>query len=197
VLRNWDRQNNLDSRGSHVFREWWFIAMNTPGIWRVPFDRANPVNTPAGLNLRDDATRTKVWEALDRAVAAIRTAGFALDAPLREVQAKTTNHGRVPLHGGTGLEGVLNIIETNAVPALTRNGYVPTSGTSYLQAVTFDDRGPVADALLTYGQSSQPDSPFAYDQLEAFSRKEMQRLPFHAEDIVRQRVGEVLRLNLP
>jgi acyl-homoserine-lactone acylase len=197
VLGNWDRQNNLDSRGSHVFREWWFIAMNTPGIWRVPFDRANPVNTPAGLNLRDDATRTKVWEALDRAVAAIRTAGFALDAPLREVQAKTTNHGRVPLHGGTGLEGVLNIIETNAVPALTRNGYVPASGTSYLQAVTFDDRGPVADALLTYGQSSQPDSPFAYDQLEAFSRKEMQRLPFHAEDIVRQRVGEVLRLNLP
>ena len=173
VLKDWDRQDNLGSRGSHLFREWWSIALTMPGIWRVPFDRADPVNTPAGLDLRDGATRTKVWDALDRAVATIRAAGFALDAPLREVQARTTRHGRVPLHGGTGREGVLNVIETDAVPALTRSGYVPTSGTSYLQAVTFDERGPVADALLTYGQSSQADSPFAFDQLDAFSKKQM------------------------
>jgi len=196
VLRAWDRQNNLESRGSHLFREWWSAAVKTPGIWRVPFDRADPVNTPAGLNLGDGATRTRIWEAMDGAVAAVRAAGFALDAPLREVQARGTNGGRVPLHGGTNLEGVLNIIETSASPALTRSGYVPTSGTSYVQAVAFDERGPVADALLTYGQSSQPDSPLAYDQLAAFSRKEMQRLPFHAEDVARQRVGDVLRLQV-
>ena len=196
VLKDWDRQNNLDSTGSVVFREWWSIARSAPGVWRVPFDRTDPVNTPAGLNLRDEATRTKIWQAMDRAVAGMRAAGIALNAPLGEVQGKPTGRGRVPLHGGIGIEGVLNIIDTYAVPALTKTGYVPTWGASYLQAVTFDERGPVADALLTYGQSSQPDSPFAYDQLPAFSAKEMPRLPFHAEDIARQRVGEVLRLRV-
>ena len=60
--------------------------------------------------------------------------------------------------------------------------------------MTFDERGPVADAMLTYGQSSNPDSPFAFDQLQWFSRKEWPRLPFHAADIEQQRVGAVLRL---
>jgi acyl-homoserine-lactone acylase len=60
-----------------------------------------------------------------------------------------------------------------------------------------DNRGPIADAVLTYGQSSQADSPYSYDQLEAFSRKEMMRLPFHADDVARQRAGEVLRLRMP
>ena len=197
ILRAWDRTNDLDSRGSHVFREWWSAAANIPGVWRLPFDRADPLNTPAGLNLGDEATRAKIWEALDKAVIAIRAAGIALDAPLREVQTRITSHGAVAVPGGTSLEGVLNVIETDATPALSRTGYAPASGTSYLQAVTFDDGGPVADALLTYGQSSQADSPFAFDQLEAFARKALPRLPFNAADIARQRVGAVLRLTLP
>ena len=196
ALRRWDRMDNLDSRGAHVFREWWDSARNIPGIWRVPFDRADPVNTPSGLNVADATVRAKIWEAMDKAVTTIRTAGFPLDAPLSAVQGRVAGGARIPIHGGTDAEGILNVIDNPSGPALGRDGYVPIFGTSYLQAVTFDDRGPVADALLTYGQSSQPDSPYAADQLQLFSKKEMQRLPFHPEDVARGRIGEVLRLEV-
>jgi acyl-homoserine-lactone acylase len=195
VFAKWDRTNNLDARGSHLFREWWNNVRSTPSLVRVPFDRDDPLNTPAGINVKDDAVRTKVWEAMDKAVADVRAAGFALDAPLGEVQGQRTPNGRIALHGGTQQEGVLNILEGDGAP-LGRNGYVPVSGTSYLQSVTFDDRGPVADAMLTYGQSSLPDSPHAFDQLPLFARKELQRLPFHPGDVARARVGDVLKLEV-
>ena len=63
--------------------------------------------------------------------------------------------------------------------------------------VRFDARGPVAQGLLSYGQSTDPASPHANDQLRRFSRGEWPALPFHAEDIAKARIGEVLTLVRP
>ncbi len=191
ALRGWNRADNLDSTAAHLFREFWRRAKDIPNVYRVAFDPADPVATPAGLRLSDDTVRAKVFEALAAAAADSKKAGFALDAPLGTVQVKPTNAGPVPVHGGDEFEGVLNKIET--LP-LGPKGLEPVYGTSYVQTVTFDDRGPVAEALLTYGQSSDPASPRAYDQLQAFSRKQWPKLPFHPDDVAAQRVGEVLRL---
>lgn len=68
------------------------------------------------------------------------------------------------------------------------------TGDKKMQTVTFDARGPVAQAILTYGQSTDPASPHATDQLRLFSAKQWPQLPFHAEDVARERVGETLRL---
>jgi acyl-homoserine-lactone acylase len=66
-----------------------------------------------------------------------------------------------------------------------------------VQTVGFDNRGPVAQALLTYGQSSDPASPHAADQLRLYARKVWPRLPFHADEVERERVGPVLKLTRP
>jgi len=55
----------------------------------------------------------------------------------------------------------------------------------------------VAQGLLTYGQSTNPASPHATDQLWLFSRKQWPALPFHPEDVEKSRVGEVLRITRP
>ena len=191
VLRGWNRTDNLDAAGAHLFREFWRKAKDVPNVWRVPFDPKDPVATPSGLRLSDDAVRGKVWEALVSAAAESKKAGFALDAPLGKVQVKPTSQGAVAVHGGDEFEGVLNKIETLPFGA---KGLEPVYGTSYVQTVTFDDRGPVAQAFLTYGQSSQPDSPRAFDQLPAFSRKEWPKLPFHPAEVAAQKVGDVLKL---
>jgi acyl-homoserine-lactone acylase len=193
ALRGWDRTDNLESAGAHLFREFWRRARDIPNVWRVPFDAKDPVATPSGLRLADEAVRTKVWEALAGAAAESKKAGFALDAPLGKVQVKPTPQGLVAVHGGDEFEGVLNKIETLPFGA---KGLEPVYGTSYVQTVTFDERGPVAEAFLTYGQSSQPDSPRAFDQLPAFSRKQWPKLPFHPQDVTAQRVGEVLKLTV-
>lgn len=198
ALKGWDRRNNLESRGAHLFREWWRQAKDIPGLWRQPFSPADPVRTPAGLKLDDAKVRSALFEALDKAVATVRAAGFPLDATLAAVQFKrmnaATGGGSTPVHGGDEFEGVLNKVETQGVPTLPKTGYDVNYGSSYMQTVTFDARGPVGQAILTYGQASQPDSPLAFDQLKNFAAKRWVDLPFHAEDVARQRVGPVLTL---
>ena len=199
ALRGWDRRNNLDSRGAHLFREFWRNARNIPGVYRLPFDVNQPVATPAGLKMGDAAVAAKVWEALGGAVKLVRANGFALDAPLGSVQfpdAAVTREA-IPLHGGEEFEGVLNNLGRQEPVPMGKAGARIDYGTSYVQTVTFDARGPVAQAILSYGQSTNLDSPHASDQMREFSAKRWQALPFHPEDIARQRVGEPLRLTRP
>jgi acyl-homoserine-lactone acylase len=47
-----------------------------------------------------------------------------------------------------------------------------------VQTVTFDDAGPVAQAMLVYGQSVDPKSPYFGDQVPLFSNKQWPLLPF-------------------
>lgn len=196
VLAAWDRHNNLESRGQYVFREWWRTASAIEGLWKRPFDPADPLNTPAGLATDDAGVRAALLAALEDSVARVRTAGFALDATLGEVQTHIARDGVVGVHGGPEIEGVLNKVETAEPVPLEEGGYRIVFGSSYIQTVTFDDRGPVADAMLVYGQSSQADSPFHFDQLPLYRDKQWMRLPFHPQDVERERVGEVMRLTL-
>ena len=194
ALRGWDRSNNADARGAHLFREFWRVASSVPGIYRLPFDKTNPVATPAGLKLDDAAVSAKVWDALTQAVLKVRAAGFALDATLGSVQRPLINEEAIALHGGEEIEGVLNNLGNQFAPGIGAKGLRIDYGSSYIQTVTFDNRGPVAQAILSYGQSSNPASPHATDQMRLYAAKQWPTLPFHAEDVARERMGEVLRL---
>lgn len=194
ALAAWDRHNNLDSRGAHLFREFWRPALAIPRLWRVPFDPAQPVATPHGLNMADAEVAAKVWATLGQAVDKVRAAGFALDATLGSVQRPAITDEAIALHGGDEIEGVLNNLGRLAPAGVSKDGLRIDYGSSWIQTVTFDDRGPVAQGLLTYGQSTDPASPHATDQLRLFSRKEWPVLPFHAADVARARVGPVLEL---
>jgi acyl-homoserine-lactone acylase len=197
ALRGWNLSSDGEARGAHLFREFWRTARGIPGVYRLPFDPAQPVATPAGLKMGDEAVAAKVWEALAGAVTKVRGAGFALDAPLASVQHPATTDEPIGLHGGDEIEGVLNNLGDRASPGIGPKGIRVDFGTSYVQTVGFDERGPLAQAILTYGQSSNPESPHATDQLMLFAARQWPTLPFHAEDVARARVGEVLVLQRP
>ena len=197
ALARFGKVNDIDARGAHLFREFWRSGSTIAGVWRQPFDPARPAATPAGLKMDDAAVAGKVWEALGAAVKKVREAGFALDAPLGEVQRAATSATPIGLHGGDEIEGVLNNLGDRRSPGIGKGGIVIDYGTSYVQTVTFDERGPVAHALLTYGQSTDPASPHATDQTRLFVRKEWPRLPFHRDEIAAQRIGAPLVLQRP
>lgn len=197
ALKGWSRRNDVDARGAHVFREFWRAARVIPGVHRVAFDPQQPVATPSGLKMADPTVAAKVWDALAHAVNNIRGAGFALDATLGSLQHPAMTDEPIALHGGDEIEGVLNNLGRQEISGITKDGLRIDYGTSYVQTVTFDAKGPVAQALLTYGQSTNPESAFANDQLRLFSRKEWPTLPFLAEDVAKARVGETLRLTRP
>jgi acyl-homoserine-lactone acylase len=195
VLAAWDRTSNAESAGSPLFREFWRKAKDISTVWRVPFDPGRPVDTPSGLDMANPVTRDAVFKALGNAVVVVRAAGYAADVALGIPQSRMVHGVTVPLHGGNEFEGVLNKLDTQGQPTIETGGYRINYGSSYMQVVTFDDRGPVAQGILTYGQSSEPDAEHAYDQLPMFAAKRWQPLPFHPADIDMQRVGKAVRLD--
>ena len=122
VLAAWDRTSNSASKGAPLFREFWRKAKDIPKVWRVPFDPAQPVTTPAGLDMASAATRDAVFKALADAVALVRGAGFAPDVALGEVQARVVRGQKIALHGGDEFEGVLYKLETQGQPTLNADG---------------------------------------------------------------------------
>jgi acyl-homoserine-lactone acylase len=197
ALRGWDLRNQSDSRGAHLFREFWRQARAVRKVWRVAPDPAQPVATPHGLKMDDPAVAAAVWVALGDAVRAVRRAGFAIDAPLADVLRAVNTQPPIGLHGGDEYVGVLNNIGQVTDGAITTQGIVVDYGTSYVQAVGFDARGPVAHALLTFGQSSHVGTPHATDQTLLYARKTWVRQPFHAEDVAAARLGPPIRLTRP
>lgn len=188
VLRAWDGKAELDSRGAVLFFSFLRqLGGNVPNLYSTPFDPANPVATPAGLN---PEAADAIKRALAAAAAELTTAGVPLDAPLGQVQATMRGEARIPIHGGPHIAGILNMMQSRVTP----QGLVPVHGSSYVQIVSFDENGPVADAILSYSQSTDPASPHSADQTRAFSGKQWHRLPFTTRDIRRQALGPARRL---
>jgi len=190
ALGKWDRRFDADSRGAHLFRAFWPQAEKIKGVWAVPFDPANPVTTPRDLATEGE-TGTKLLEALAATVTSMEEAGQALDARWGDEQLVMAGNAAIPIHGGPGTLGILNMQESERAAS---GKLVPRHGTSYIQIVGFDDKGPVADAILSYSQSTDPASPHAADQTRAYAEKRWHRLPFHREDIRAQAIGKPLRI---
>ena len=113
VLQDWDLHENLDSKGALLFRRFATRAARRgavagpPAIWRTPFDAADPVNTPRGLNTDEPARRAR--RSPTRSTTCTGSA-IPLDAPLREVQFETRGGEKIPIHGGPGDPGDFNAI---------------------------------------------------------------------------------------
>lgn len=194
VLRRWDRSVDSDSRGALLFDRFWRkAASSVPGaeLWKVPFDAVDPVRTPRGLN----TAAPGVGRALADTVTELKAAGIALNAPLREHQFVVRNGKRIPVGGGTESLGIWNKIEPVWNPAA--GGYAGVSaGSSYIQAVGWDNsRCPVARTLLTYSQSSNPNSPHYSDQTRLFSGERWVTSRFCEKDIARSPQLKVVRVH--
>jgi acyl-homoserine-lactone acylase len=88
-----------------------------------------------------------------------------------------------PGGNGTTLEPLELPDKMEGSQFLTKEGYPINSGTSFLMALEYTDRGPRAQAILTYGQSGDPKSPHFSDQTELFSKKQWRPILFTNEEI--------------
>ncbi|UOD31557.1 acylase [Massilia violaceinigra] len=175
-LNQWDRTVNLDSNiGYLYFTGLWERILRVPGMWAVPFNPADPVNTPHGLNRDNPAIATTVRQALAAAAQDVAKMGVSQDARWGDVQLATRGTRRIPIHGGKGTDGVYNAIGT--VPS--GDGKLEVIyGTSYIQTVSFNKDGPQVQAMLAYSQSTDPASKHFADQTERFSKKEWITQPY-------------------
>jgi acyl-homoserine-lactone acylase len=185
VLAGWDLRENLDSRGAVLFRRFLTRLFETApaGMWRVPFDPNDPVNTPRELNTDNPA----VERSLRAAIEDVRGLGKGLNVTLREVQFERRGSEKIPIHGGPGdPEGDFNAINVEWVPG---EGYpnVP-HGSSFVMVARLDgSRCATARSILTYSQSTNAESRFSADQTRMFSRKAWKPMLFCEKDILADR----------
>ncbi|MGW1141042.1 penicillin acylase family protein [Streptomyces zhihengii] len=193
ALAGWDGRMDTGSRGALLFDRFWrALTASVPAsrLWKVPFSAADPVATPHTL----DTASPEFAAALTGAVAQLRAAGIAPDAPLGDHQFVVRGGERYPVHGGTESLGVWNKIEAAWQPSA--GGYAEVAhGTSHVQAVGWDGSGcPVARTLLSYAQSSSPASAHHRDQTALYSGERWVTSRFCERDILASPELEVVRV---
>ncbi|WP_065617293.1 acylase [Pseudomonas moraviensis] len=180
-LKAWDGRANLDSGlGLVHFQNIMQALLESPDIWRVAFNPADAQNTPRGLAVEQPAVAKALREAMMASVQLTGKMGLKADARWGDIQVVSSGGQQTPIHGGPGTLGIYNAMQS--VPR--EDGKLEVvSGTSYLQVVSFDEKGPHAQGLLAFSLSSDPASKYSRDQTEAFSKKQWSVLPFTEQQI--------------
>jgi acyl-homoserine-lactone acylase len=148
----------------------------------VQFDPAQPLTTPAGIA----ADPAKLAAALHDAIAALRHAGIALDAPRSAALYVQRNGERIPLFGGCDAGGYFTAA-CAAHPFDTR-GYsmdINPNGDTYLQLVSFDGDQVLARTMLASSESGDPASPHYADATRDYAARRWLSVPFSEASIAR------------
>lgn len=200
VLDAFNGHMNENSPGAVLFREWLaqfdYREMQRAGaVFAEPFDASQPLSSPHTLASADAAL-----DALTAAVTILDTAGLPLDSTLGSTQRARFADRETPVHGGNRHEGTTNLIISGqpqhplapeaqdriaGSKLLTEEGYTVVHGSSFILGLTFDDQGPRARVILTYGQSSDPGSDYFDSQTALFRQREWREALFTPEAIAR------------
>jgi acyl-homoserine-lactone acylase len=197
ILGTWDGTSNIDAVGTHIFREFWDQLKEVPTrandpveIFAQAFDPNDPVNTPNTLDVSNPTVAEEVKKSLGKGVDILIGAGIELDKQWGEIQYVTRNGENIPIHGGT-TDTSFGVISSRLVDG---EGYSDIrAGNSYMQTVTWENSAsscPEAFAILTYSQSSDPESPHYSDQTKLYSNKKWIDMPYCAEDITAMAITE-------
>lgn len=180
-LKAWDGRANLESGiGLVHFQNIMQAMQQSPQAWRVAFDPKDAQHTPRGLAVEKPEVAKALREAILASAESAAKTGLTANTRWGDVQVVSSGGQQTPIHGGPGTLGIYNAIQS----VLREDGKLEVvSGTSYLQVVTFDDKGPHAEGLLAFSLSSDPASKYSRDQTEAFSKKQWSVLPFTEQQI--------------
>jgi acyl-homoserine-lactone acylase len=190
VVADWDHSADEGSRGALLFEAWYRSYARDPAVpkdsslplyftypaFRVPYDPADPLNTPQGLHETTIAVQTLIrvagefqsryggldvpWGTVHRTVLATRDATFQQVIPLSDD----------PESGPDDVFGPIRTVWPFPAPDGRIWHY---GGDGYVQLVEFTPKGARAQALLTYGNWSRPGSPHITDQLPLFDAKQL------------------------
>ncbi|WP_339385881.1 penicillin acylase family protein [Burkholderia sp. Ac-20379] len=190
VLRGWRNTSAIDDRGAVLWDAVWAALqkIDPATLYAVPFDPADPVNTPRDLRA-DPASLARV---LGAAVASMQDKGLALDAARGDVLSVDLGGTPVPLFGGCEDPGYF----TSACATDERAGRpVATSslfGNTYLQVVSFDATGAVAHTLLAPSESDDPASPFHANGTRRYQQRQWTTVQLGAAPDRAEQTGEAV-----
>ncbi len=162
ILKDWDKATNAESRGAVLFDQW-FNKINRD-MFAKPWSLAEPVSTPDGLK-----DPKKAVELLAMAVSEVLKKYGSLDVAYGDANRFRANNVDLPGNGGTDRSGVFRTMYFREDQDKKNRAY---HGDTYV-AITEFGKKVRASVLLSYGNTSQPGSKHAGDQLQLLSQKKL------------------------
>lgn len=175
VLENWDREANADSKGMLLFYSWarkFNVGRNAN--YTEPWSMDSPNTTPDGIADADRAVQL-----LEQTAIEVETKFGSLDTNWGDYYRINYNGKNLPANGVDGYMGVFRVAWPGGSD--DKNMFVG-GGDSWVGVIEFGDTVK-AKVLLSYGNSTQKDSPHNGDQLELFSKKELRDAWFTKSEV--------------
>lgn len=186
VLEKWDNHVSKDSRGAVLFLAFFqAYAAKTKKPYAKPWDPANPAQTPSGLG---DAAAAV--EAMRQAAASVKKKWGSLDVAYGEANRFRFKGKDLPGDGASGTYGVYKVQQFGSDPSDGRNaaGWIGADkplagfGDAWVLAVEFTQ--PLrAMSVVSYGQTTNPDSKHCCDQIQYFADHKVRPVWFTEAEI--------------
>jgi acyl-homoserine-lactone acylase len=175
VLENWDREANADSKGMLLFYSWARkFNVGRSANYTEPWSMDSPNTTPDGIADADRAVQL-----LEQTAIEVETKFGSLDPNWGDYYRINYNGKNLPANGVDGYMGVFRVAWPGGSD--DKNMFVG-GGDSWVGVIEFGDTVK-AKVLLSYGNSTQKDSPHNGDQLELFSKKELRDAWFTKSEV--------------
>jgi acyl-homoserine-lactone acylase len=174
VLKAWDKSANADSKGAVLFEQW-FNKLNRD-MYATPWSLATPVTTPDGLKDPEKAV-----ELLVQAANEVIQKWGSLDIAYGGVNRFRAGNIDYPGNGGPDWLGVFRTMYFTEDKDKKNRAF---HGDTYV-AITEFGKKVRASVLLGYGNSSQPESKYAGDQLQLLSQKKLRPALLEKSDVLK------------
>jgi acyl-homoserine-lactone acylase len=189
VLASWDFHTNPSSKGAYLFLHWLLnlgiVDTNASPLFSDSYDQvlaADPErHMDSLLKPGKIANMTHALSILEKAAEILTEEGHALDVAWGDVL--TISHGKYsfPAVGGPGDPmGIISAIPLKpALRPFIKGGALPANrienegGETFVMVAQFTPEGVEGGSLVSYGQSSHPDSKHFGDQVELVSRRQL------------------------
>jgi acyl-homoserine-lactone acylase len=216
VLAGWDGRYTADARGAVLWRE--YLALfpradrtDAGALYRNPFDPSDPVGTPNTVNDRRDVD---LLQNLGIAAKALLAVGIPLDVALGDLQVDGRDVATaVGLPGGTESDGAASIVgccsggntsgpegvagDRGEQLSLRGGRYPVTNGNSFMMVVAYGPDGPIARAVLTYGQPDDTRDPDFTSQRDVYASGTLREVRYTPEQIAADPTAETAEVRAP
>jgi acyl-homoserine-lactone acylase len=185
ALARWNLRDDKDSQGTVLWRQFWANAVQAPDLWQVPFTAAHPLTTPNTLNTASTTVRHALADAVER----MNALHVPVSAPLSAAQVTDITGHPLTVPGCGDLEGCYNVVDSQDDSQLHDDGrFGPiVFGSSFMMVADMSKQGPTARTILSYSESTDPNSPHHGDQTTLFARKQWVTDRFSEHDITTDR----------
>lgn len=164
----------------------WSALDSDSNFYSTPFNAADPLTTPSGLNLGTASAPATPLEWLADAVENLDAHGVPLNASYAQVQYAPQSR-KIAIPGCD--TGCFNAIYSSIGPSTDPVDAAPYGqvydGSSLVMTTQLNPSGPISQGILTYSQASDPTSPWYSNLTKLYAKARWVNLPYTTAELAK------------